>query len=55
MQRQVSEGKEKSHCNIEICTYFYTFLNELDKGMRRQKPKSHGYPLQIPCGIQTVM
>ena len=29
--------------------------NELEKGKRRQKPKSHDCSLQIPCEIQTVM
>ena len=54
MQRKVSKGKEKSHCNIEICTYCYIF-NALDKEMRRKESESHGCSLQIPCGIQTVM
>ena len=47
--------KKKSHCSMEICTYCYNFKNELDKGIRRQKPKSHDYSLQILCEIQTVM
>ena len=27
----------------------------MDRGIRRQKPKSHEFLLQIPCEIQTVM
>ena len=40
---------------MEIFSYWYNFKIELDKGMRRQKPKSHDCSLQIPCEIQTDM
>ena len=48
MHCQVSGGKQKSHCNIEINAYCYIFLNERVKEMRRQKVKRHGCPFQIP-------
>ena len=49
--------KEKKNPNVTLkfLHIVMSFLNDLDKGMRRQKPKSHGCSLQIPCEIQTVM
>ena len=55
MQRHVSMGKEIPHCNIEMYTYCYIFLNVLGKKTRRWKAKSHGYSFRIPCRIQTII
>ena len=55
MHWQVSGGKQKSHCNIEIITYSYIFLSELVKEMRRQKAKRYGYIFRITCGMLTVI
>ena len=48
MHWQVSGGKQNSHCNTEINAYYYIFLNEWVKEMRRHKAKRHGCPFQIP-------
>ena len=55
MQRQVSVGKQNSIVKLKFVQIVVIFLNDLDKEMRRQKAKSQGYSLQIPCGIRSVM